>query len=219
MTRLRSLPKDIQVPRIIVIALSFFVITAAHAAPSDKSNTYEVEVLVFRNVMPRLTGNEMWTRDTVNPVIPDLSKAISPVAAPPANSRLSDAAKALSANPRYRVLAHYSWIQTADTRSASVPVRISASEPGNPQELGGTVRFYMSRYLHVELNLILRDPPAAANATGAIPIQGTPAIYVIKQHRRIRSDETDYFDHPMFGVLLRVTGIKNDRPHAAPDAR
>ena len=221
MTCLFSQRKEIKVPRLIIAALSLFLFTSAQAAsPPEKSNTYEVEVLVFRNLMPSLTGNELWNQDTVRTSIPGLDKAITPVAAPPADPILSDAARKLSHNPHYRVLAHYSWIQTADIRSASTPVRITASEPGNPQALDGTILFYMSRYLHVELNLVLRDPPTASAAsntnmtTGSTQVSAQPApvstVYVMKQHRRIRSDVTEYFDHPMFGVLLRVTEIKTD---------
>ncbi|MHB8453191.1 MAG: CsiV family protein [Acidiferrobacterales bacterium] len=191
-------------PRIIVIALSLFAITAAHAAPADKDNTYEVEVLVFRNIMPKLAGNELWTRDTVNTVIPDLATAASPIAAPPADPILTDAATVMSSNPRYQVLAHYSWIETADTRSASKPVRITASVSGNPHGLDGTVLFYMSRYLHVVVNLLLQESASDASAAGGNPAPNAPAIYRISEHRRIRSNETDYFDHPMFGALVRV---------------
>lgn len=207
-------------PRIVIAALSLFLFTTAYAAPQDKSNTYEVEVLVFRNLMPHLTGNEMWSQGSANTTIPGLDKAITPAMAPPSDPILSDAARKLGKNPRYRVLAHYSWIQTADTRSASAPVRITASEPGNPQELDGTLLFYMSRYLHVELNLVLRDPPSTTStsnpdATGNNPAPAQQTVYVLKQHRRIASDETDYFDHPMFGVLLRVSEIKSDPPRPA----
>ncbi len=200
-------------PRIILIALSLFVVATAQAAPGvpsnnpgGKSNTYEVEVLVFRNLMPSLVGNELWTQDTVNPVIKDLSSAISPVPAPPVDPVLSDAAIALSGNPHYQLLVHDSWIETAQTRFASKPVRITASEPGDPQELDGTVRFYLNQYMHVVLHLLLKEP-APDSGSSIFNAPAAPVLYRLDDERRIRLNQVNYFDHPMFGVLLRVTRV------------
>ncbi|MHB8346725.1 MAG: CsiV family protein [Acidiferrobacterales bacterium] len=201
-------------PRIILIALSLLAVATAQAAPGiqhnnpgEKSNTFEVEVLVFRNLMPSLVGNELWTQDTVNPVIKDLGSAVPPAPAPPVDAVLSDAAIALSGNPHYQLLAHDSWIEPAQTRFASKPIRITASGPGDPQELDGTVRFYLNQYMHVVLHLLLREPAPVSGSS----ISGTPSIpvlYRLDDQRRIRLNQVNYFDHPMFGVLLRVTRVK-----------
>ncbi len=199
--------------RIILIALLFFTVATAQAAPSNQSNNYEVEVLVFRNLMPSLVGNELWTQDTVNPVIKDLANAVSPVPAPPVDSVLSDAAIALSGNPHYQLLVHDSWIETAETRFASKPVRISASEPGNPQELDGTVRFYLNQYMHVVLHLLLKEPAPDSGAS-IFGAPAAPVLYRLDDQRRIRLNQVNYFDHPMFGVLLRVTRVPATTPVA-----
>ncbi len=201
--------------RIIFIALSLFAVATAQAASNDQGNSYEVEVMVFRNLMPNLVGNELWTQDTVNPAISDLGSAILPALAPPADPVLSDAAIALSANPRYRLLVHDSWIQTAATRFASKPIRITASEPGNPQELDGTVRFYLNQYLHVVLHLLLQEP-APNTGLAVFNAPAAPILYRMDEQRRIRLNQVNYFDHPMFGVLLRVTSVKPDAPVASP---
>lgn len=199
--------------QIILIALLFFTVATAQAAPSNQSNNYEVEVLVFRNLMPSLVGNELWTQDTVNPVIKDLANAVSPVPAPPVDSVLSDAAIALSGNPHYQLLVHDSWIETAETRFASKPVRISASEPGNPQELDGTVRFYLNQYMHVVLHLLLKEPAPDSGAS-IFGAPAAPVLYRLDDQRRIRPNQVNYFDHPMFGVLLRVTRVPATTPVA-----
>ena len=199
--------------RIILIALLLFTVATAQAASSDQSNNYEVEVLVFRNIMPSLVGNELWTQDTVNPVIKGLANAASPVPAPPVDTVLSDAAIALSGNPHYQLLVHDSWIETAQTRFASKPVRITASEPGDPQELDGTVRFYLNQYMHVVLHLLLKEP-APESAASLFGAPAAPVLYRLDDQRRIRLNEVNYFDHPMFGVLLRVTRVPTTTPVA-----
>ncbi len=192
--------------RIIAIALSLLTIASAQAATSPPDNRYEVEVLVFRNLMPNLVGNELWTRDTVNPVIKGLARAVTPVPASPVDAQLTDAAIALSGNKHYQLLFHESWIETARSRFASKADRITVSAPGNPDELDGTLRFYLNQYMHVVLHLLLTEPaPTSGPSLFASP--AAPIQYRMDDARRIRPNEVNYFDHPMFGVLLRVTKV------------
>lgn len=61
------------------------------------------------------------------------------------------------------------------------------------------------------------DPAAAASAqqTGDAAQATTPAevVFELKQHRRVRSGELNYFDHPAFGILALVT------PYTPPAAQ
>ncbi len=206
--------------RIIVLVLAFFAVATAQAATTDQSSTqsnnYEVELLVFRNFLPGLVGNEQWNQDTVNPVIKGLKQAIVPVPAPPADSVLSQAAIALSGSPHYQLLLHDSWIEAGRTRFASHPMRITASEPGDPDELDGTVRFYINEYMHVVLHLLLKEPAPNAGSPLFNSTPASPVLYRLDDERRIRLNEVNYFDHPMFGVLLRVTRVPSGA--AAPSA-
>ena len=73
----------------------------------------------------------------------------------------------------------------------------------------GTVRVYLSRFLHVNLDLTLQD-----GAPGALPTSDTelnelslaPRYRLVTQ-RQVRSGELHYFDHPAFGVLVRITPV------------
>ncbi|MDA8362692.1 MAG: CsiV family protein [Gammaproteobacteria bacterium] len=210
--------------RIIVLVLALFAIAPAQAATPDpsstQSNNYEVELLVFRNFLPGLVGNEQWNQDTVNPVIKGLKQAIDPVPAPPVDSVLSDAAIALSGNPHYQLLLHDSWIESGQTRFASQLMRITASEPGDPDELDGTVRFYINEYMHVVLHLLLKEPAPDTGSSLFDTAPASPILYRLDDERRIRLNEVNYFDHPMFGVLLRVTRAPSDTaPAPAPAAQ
>lgn len=68
---------------------------------------------------------------------------------------------------------------------------IAAGEP----ELRGTLRFSLARFLHVQPNLWF----TTENDLGEryhVPVQ---------QSRRMRSEETHYIDHPLFGIVVRIT--------------
>lgn len=190
----------------IITALLLIVATAIPQgvlAATDKENTYNVEVLVFATRLPQLEGNELWTRETADAVAPDSTDAQAPnPAAPP--GILAAAANDLAKDGRFRILAYYSWIQTADAKSASKPIRLSGTNAKNPDELTGTLRLYLSRYLHLDLNLNYTEKTSDAGVSNA----GTGMItYRIDEQRRVKSQETHYFDHPKFGALIRLTPV------------
>ena len=164
-------------------------LTTVYAAPA--TTTYDVEVLVFENRLPQLEGGELWTRDNARSPIADLTDAVTLGDAPPEDSPLSTAAKTLERDGNYRVLVYQHWRQTAEERSATKPVRLRNTDG----QLDGTLRFYLSRFLHVDLDLALQEK---APATGELN-------YRLSENRRIKTQELNYFDHPKFGVLMRVT--------------
>jgi len=174
---------------------------AAPAAPTEKESTYEVEILVFENQLPDLQGGELLTRDTAKP-LPAISDNAQPPDNIPGESYMQPALTTLlQKDGRYRILAHARWRQSLDAKEIAKPVRITSNSPVNPGELDGTVRFFMSRFLHLSVNLRFRDPASVDPAA--------PVIYQINEQRRIKSLELNYFDHPRFGVLARVVPVDN----------
>jgi hypothetical protein len=80
----------------------------------------------------------------------------------------------------------------------------------------GTVRVHLSRFLHITLDLTLERPGSAADA--GVPTQFGDGLneltlaprYHLKATRSARSGELHYFDHPAFGVLVRVTPVPTE---------
>lgn len=73
--------------------------------------------------------------------------------------------------------------------------------PALQPELQGMIRLHRSRYLHVEPDLWFMSQSA----------DGQPYWVRINQNRRMRSDELHYLDHPLFGLLVRLTPWKTDQ--------
>ena len=172
----------------ILALLGCFFLPPVYAAPA--TTAYDVEVLVFENRLPQMEGGELWTRDNARTPLVDLTDAITAGEAPTADSSLIAAAAALDHDGSYRVLVHQHWRQTAEEKSATKPVRLRNADG----QLDGTFRFYLSRFLHVDLDLALNEKAA-----------GTDMHYRLSEHRRIKTQELNYFDHPKFGVIVRVT--------------
>ena len=67
-------------------------------------------------------------------------------------------------------------------KAATTPLRLQSTN----NELDGTLRFYLSRFLHVELNLALQE---GRRESGAKP-------YQLAEHRRVRPQEIHSFRSP-----------------------
>lgn len=183
------------------LLLSIFLIlapvTALHAAPAA-TNLYDIEVVVFENRLSSLEGSELWARGRESPAGAKQDEPVVTGEKPPEGSSLSAAVATLEKSGRHPVLAHLRWKQGAEAKSLSKPVQIG----GGAGVLDGSLRFYLSRVLIVELNLALRGTPGGGTA------ENETTVYRLNEPRRIKVMETHYFDHPKLGALVRVTPAK-----------
>lgn len=127
----------------------------------------------------------------------------------------------------YIPLLYAGWVQTVRDQEATDPMPL-ASLAGLPFGLDGSATLYMSRFLHLVLDLQLkadwqlqddavesvepedRIPEFSDARIGTGPVfaddVAEPAIhYRIFEDRKVRRNELHYFDHPKFGVIARIT--------------
>ncbi|MFQ5935354.1 MAG: CsiV family protein [Acidiferrobacterales bacterium] len=190
-----------------IIALFLFALATqvlAQSTTTPPPQPYEVEVLVFQNKLSYLEGEELWTSDSVNVKLPDLTTAVEPENIFTPDSPLAKAAVTLEADANFRVLLHARWAQDAGPKSDTKWVYLHDSRVGEA-ELEGVLRFYRGRFLHVNLEFLFRDKEAGPFTSQS---GGEPSPYRISEHRRIRSRDINYFDHPKFGALVRVTPLR-----------
>ncbi len=176
----------------IVLALAA---AGAHAAPEEKQ--YLIEAVVFEQHNASLSEDEAWNPPQPNANLP---QAQTPEDGLAPDSKLAPNVANLEKDPNYRVLALRHWTQAGGERNTTKPMRIQAGE------LDGTIQFYVSRFLHADVDLTLGG---GTDANG-------PVRYALSEQRRLKSLETNYFDHPKFGVLLRVTPVKTTTPGKKP---
>jgi hypothetical protein len=91
-------------------------------------------------------------------------------------------------------------LSAATDPSGDAPA-LSPPQPELQPELQGMIRLHRSRYLHVEPDLWFMSKSA----------DGQPYWVRINQNRRMRSEELHYLDHPLFGMLLRITPWKTEQ--------
>jgi len=213
------------VPRIWSTTLFYLFLAAGTAAfaaspagrgPANEKEekSYEIEVVVFENILPGLADEEQWA-PLNQPVIAGLEDAMEPGDAPatpssPPGASLAAAVAALGRDPNYRILAHKLWAQPAEAQKDAKSIRIRNKRAG----VDGVVKFYVSRFLHLEVDLLFRGENTANVTSTADPSVTVAApvneqFYEISETRRVKSKEIHYFDHPKFGLVVRITPQSN----------
>ncbi len=134
----------------------------------------------------------------------------------------------------YTPLVRTAWIQETIEEDLTTPINLRRL--GNsPLRLNGTVTLYLSRYLHLVVDLALdekaarSDPYAQPGPSAGTPYYGdnrsrsdydfgyaqeyrsAPVHFRIEEDRIVRNGELRYYDHPKFGVLAKVTRVEEVR--------
>lgn len=199
------------VSRILLLAalLSMGPAVAQQAAPLQ---SYDVELLIFRNLSGRETS-EQWGIEaaadaaqrlaipeddqspfsTTEPPPPAAPTATFP-ALPAAKMKLTAIEETMRRGRAYQPIAHVGWTQPGFARNAAKYLSLSSLVSG-ASGLQGQVALSRGRYLHLTLDLEY----TGAGATGE------PQSYVLRQTRRMRSNERHYIDSPKFGVIAVIT--------------
>lgn len=188
---------------VVVTGLLPFAATAADT-PLPR---YSVELVVFQNLRSDLDGGEAWVSKLAHTESVDPAQTAIPKDAAPEDSDLTRAREALEQSGDYRILAHRYWVQEARPETEAGRMRIQGEDNG----LDGTVQFFMSRFLHVNMNLGLNaegDPAAPAASAADPPSDVAPLVYRLEERRRVKSTDTQFFDHPRFGVLMQVRPVE-----------
>lgn len=108
--------------------------------------------------------------------------------------------------PAYRVLAHGGWVQPTLPESQALPFDLAQLGISNP---AGTIRLHLSRFLHLRVDLTYQDTSAVSAAeatTGLREVEVAPR-YRLLTERQTRSGSLQYFDHPAFGVLVKIAPV------------
>lgn len=122
----------------------------------------------------------------------------------------------------YETILHFGWTQPAfpEEETPAIELRLLA-EP--PEGLNGTLTLYLSRYLHLVVDLALDAPSEfekevidddtffsfgdARRQYGDGP-EAMPVRFRIQENRIFKNGDLRYFDHPRFGVLARVSRVE-----------
>lgn len=186
--------------RASAFALSLLLALAAAApmpAEAAGNNGYVVEILVFRAITPPAgedlsaapegrgfngPGNAS-TGAAGDNGVPAVLRTLDA-----SQMQLGSMASKLRNSHEWTVIAHAAWVQTATEWPRHDG--LSLQQLGiNADGLTGSVYVEHGQYLHLGLDLRLGSDPG----------------WSLRELRRIRFNEKNYFDHPGFGVIAIVS--------------
>ena len=129
----------------------------------------------------------------------------------------------------YNPIMRAAWTQATFEKDQTIPIRLRRL--GNaPLRLDGSLMLYLSRYLHLVVDLTIEaeterpgsrydesiryygDRRSSRNygyGYGYEP-ETTTIKYTISEDRIFRNGELRYYDHPRFGVLARITRVEEE---------
>lgn len=146
----------------------------------------------------------------------------------------------LNRSPRYQVIMHLIWRQSMPTRETAKPLHIHGGTdfsgqflvkgdgvnvprtndesnqlqmPLSLEQVDGTVTFFVGRYLHILTDLVYRQPTVlkAENTENSQVRESNVLLdYTVRNNRKMRSEELHYIDHPLLGILVKITPIENN---------
>lgn len=193
---------------------------------------YTVEMIIFSYAQNVSAGNEIFVPDLppaedlliddgeLDPIdelpiaVLDEVKKFELVMLPEEDFSLVETYEHLQRLDAYEPLMHFGWTQPTYS-GEEVDARPLSSFVTPPDGLQGDLTMYLSRYLHLSVNLQL-DAPSTDEADEVAPYGvyedrvSYPVRYRIEEDRIFRNGELRYFDHPKFGVLAKITRIEED---------
>ena len=148
--------------------------------------------------------------------------------------QLQEQAKKIDESESRRVLLHTGWRQPGMAREEALTVyfkrQIAGASPNSPVtteipvepmatsrwaqaqagELEGMIKVILSRYLHVDSDIVFRphvaEEPQSFFAMEVMENTVQPVVYRMQQtRRRMRSRELHYLDNPVLGMLVLIT--------------
>lgn len=154
----------------------------------------------------------------VDPIEALRDEALSVRVLAPEELKLNNEYRRLVASRAYEPLVHAGWVIPGLPEDEATPFDLKTLGVLNPS---GTVKVHLIRYLHITLDLTYQASNAPTSAPSSV--DGLDEIvvgqkYRLKATRRASSNELHYFDHPAFGVLVRITPVPKPAESGRPAA-
>lgn len=185
------------------------------------AKVYQIEMIIFAYNNAQAGWDEHWPTDLALS-FPARTLQFGSDLTANSNYRLNNTMGNIDKQQDMKVLFHKAWKQDLTNRSSSPAIQIQGGQKFyNHNELEGWVKFSLERYLHIETNLWLSkgnsnipriDQRSSYGDTVDISESsmlgsvGNQTV-ILRQSRRMKSNEAHYLDHPLMGVLTIITPL------------
>lgn len=183
---------------------------------------YSVEMIVFEP-----TNTESWLEENW-PLLPaslDLSdndiklgsNTNNHTQLSSAQFRLNETAKRLTSTGEFRILSHTAWTQPTETRESAKNTLVVDGLSSNGLPLQAKIKLYKQKFEHINLEVQCERKIPEGIKAGLAKKQNLTVSdlsnswrFRLQESRKVQLDELQYFDHPMFGVIMMVHALGNN---------
>jgi hypothetical protein len=208
-----------------LLAIYCFALLDAHAEITE----YDFELIIFEDTSGRYANSEQWNNEfpetsTVDTASPGNQSNNTDTSAVMKISQiegigLKKYANKLKSSKRYNVLVHKAWRQSGFSDNATIDIPIDSRPKNNargkqsPQrvdanDIHGSIKIVLGRYLHIYTDMIYQQPRKDNDTAWDSQTSQQYKEYPINFHRRMRSKELHYLDHPLVGILVMAKPVK-----------
>ncbi len=183
---------------------------------------YQIDVVIFSHLTPQTVGAEQWPTVADDLTTPALSGQTAQLL-PKSDAVLNAQAADLSRQPGFHVVSHIAWREHLTGEEQAFILRdgnlynsagtlIAKNLNANTTPINGNIDITLGHYIDMKMNLFLVESTAALkqlDSSGYFNKVTQPTFaFQLKESRRMRSRELDYFWHPVMGVLVKIIPIK-----------
>lgn len=186
------------------------------------AKVYQIEMIIFAYNNAQAGWDEHWPTDLALS-FPARTLQFGSDLNANSNYRLNNTMGNIDKQQDMTVLFHKAWKQDLSNRSSSPAIQVQGGQQFfSHYELEGWVKFSLERYLHIETNLWLSksnsniphidqkssygDIVDSSESSSMLGSVGNQTV-VLRQSRRMKSNEAHYLDHPLMGVLTIITPL------------
>jgi hypothetical protein len=198
--------------------ISALLITLMTSTAYAEVRPYALEILVFARPEPVQSITEVFP--ATEPEAPQsfdllfaLNSRFKNLTPLPGSSRvLLNSALRIQTQLNGEILFHQRWIHPLTENQAENPWFQISGSGSNGFNLNGYLRWSIDRYIELDADLrVTRE--SVRQATDGTALN---EVYVLKEFRKMSSNDIHYLDHPAFGVLIAAEPIELATPQALP---
>jgi hypothetical protein len=200
-------------------------------AVENHERWYQVELIIFSR-KENLSQQETWS-NKISLKYPENLISLNSIETisrngfnmlPPEERQLNTQANSIAKNGNYSLLYHQAWRQMITRKKTSILIQGGKTFNGH-QELEGSISLSVSLYLQLQTNLWLTQfglatgevnegwpelpalPNSNALATDAASDYVITRIIKMDQQRNMRSQDLNYIDHPLMGIIIKIIPV------------
>ncbi len=205
---------------LLIINISTLKLAQAEETnPVINLKEYDVEIIIFEDAHARYLSSQSWGQTA--PDIDEDKIAENTVEVTEINtsnfesikpSILKEKYKRVSASSEYNILFYGAWRQAGLAKDEAFEININDLKNNHGSKstntLSGKFKLILTRYLHIYSELEYLRKPISTTDEQLELTEISNESYPLKSHRRMRSKELHYIDHPLVGILIQINPVE-----------